>query len=210
MYNKVHNNMDTKLNEIEKKALFFIRNEIMHGNRKPSLRNLMNYLGYRSPRSASLIVYSLMDKGLISRDDTTKEIRVNFLKNIKSKKVNIPLVGAIACGQPILAIENIEAYIPFEVKDDPKKYFFLRAIGNSMNQVGINDGDLVLVKKQQTANNGDKVVALIGDEATIKIFKKRENCIALEPRSTEPIHKPIYVFEDLQIQGVVVDKIKIN
>lgn len=202
------NNVDKKLNNIEKRALFFIRNQIMHGDHKPSLRNLMNYLDYRSPRSASLIVSSLIEKGLISRDDITKEIRINFFKNIKSKKVNIPLVGAIACGQPILAVENIEAYIPYEIKGDPKEYFFLRVIGDSMNKAGIDNGDLVLVKKQQTADPGDKVVALIGDEATVKIYKPDNEKIILEPKSSNPIHKPIYVFEDLQIQGKVVGKIK--
>lgn len=201
--------MEKILSDIEKKALMFIRNEIMHGDRKPSLRILMDYLGYKSPRSASLIISSLIEKGLISRDDVTKEIRVNFFKNVKSKKVNIPLVGAIACGKPILAVENIEAYIPYEVKGDPKEYFFLRAIGDSMNKTGIDDGDIVLVKKQQTADPGDKVVALIEDEATIKIFKKDKDKIILEPRSSNPAHKPIYVFEDLQIQGKVMNVIKI-
>ncbi|MDP2763134.1 MAG: S24 family peptidase, partial [Enterobacteriaceae bacterium] len=129
---------------------------------------------------------------------------------IKSKKANIPLVGAIICGQPILAVENIEAYIPYEVKGNPREYFFLRAIGDSMNKAGIDDGDMVLIKKQQTADPGDKVVALIGNEATIKIFKMDKNKAILEPRSSNPVHKPIYVFEDLQIQGKVVGKIKNN
>jgi len=202
--------MEKILNEIEKKALTFIRNQIMYGDRKPSLRNLMNYLGYKSPRSASLIVSSLIEKGLISRDDITREIRINYFKNIKSKLVNIPLVGAIACGKPILAVENIEAYIPYEVKGDPKEYFFLRAIGDSMDKAGINDGDIVLVKKQQNADPGDKVVALIGDEATIKIFKQDNHKIILEPRSLNPVHKPIYVFGNLQIQGKVIDKINFD
>ena len=76
--------MENTLSDIEKKALTYIRNQIMHGDRKPSLRNLMNYLGYKSPRSASLIVSSLIEKGLISRDDITREIRINYFKNIKS------------------------------------------------------------------------------------------------------------------------------
>ena len=116
----------------------------------------------------------------------------------------------VTCGKPILAVENIEAYIPYEVKGDPKKYFFLRAIGDSMNlsKTKINDGDLVLIKKQSSAESGDEIVALIGDEATIKVFRKGDDCIALEPKSNNPIHKPLYVFEDLQIQGKVVGKIK--
>ena len=138
----------------------------------------------------------------------------NNLENLKKdylkiqKKHNLPLVGMVTCGKPMLAVENIEAYIPYEVKGDPKEYFFLRVIGDSMNKAEIDDGDLVLIKKQTSADLGDKVVALIGDEATIKVFKKGSDCIILEPKSTNPIHKPLYIFEDLQIQGKVVGKIK--
>jgi repressor LexA len=112
-------------------------------------------------------------------------------------------VGNVACGQPILAIQNIEAYIPFEVKGNPKEYFFLRAQGDSMDKAKINDGDLVLIKSQNHAENGEKILALVGDEATIKIYRDEGKCKILEPRSSNPIHKPIYVFEDLQIQGIV-------
>ena len=100
------------------------------------------------------------------------------------------------------------AYIPYHIKGNSKEYFFLRTIGDSMDRAGINDGDFVLVKKQQYAELGDKIVALIGDEATVKIFKKGDNCIILEPKSTNPDHKPLYIFEDLQIQGKVIDIIK--
>ena len=72
-----------------------------------------------------------------------------------------------------------------------------------MNKAGIDDGDLVLVKSQPNAEPGDKVVALIGDDATIKIFKNGKNCIILEPKSYNTKHKPIYIFDDLQIQGIV-------
>ena len=91
-----------------------------------------------------------------------------------------------------------------------KEYFFLHAVGDSMNKADIDDGDIVLVKMQQNADGGEKVVALIGDEATIKIFKNEGNRIVLEPRSTNKTHKPIYVYdpEEFQIQGKVVGKIK--
>ncbi|MCK5460056.1 repressor LexA, partial [Candidatus Parcubacteria bacterium] len=72
----------------------------------------------------------------------------------------------------------------------------------------INDGDLVLIKKQPDADPGDKVVVLIGDEATIKTLKKGDDCVILEPKSTNPMHKPLYIFENLQIQGRVVGKIR--
>ncbi|MCD6556425.1 MAG: repressor LexA [Bacteroidales bacterium] len=200
--------MKNQLNDIEKKALNFIRNKIVHGDLKPTIRNLMKFLGYQSPRSASLIITSLIEKGCLIRDDVTKEIKL--LKFAGDIKKNIPLVGNIACGQPILATQNIEAYIPYDVKGDVNDYFFLRALGDSMDRSGINDGDLVLIKKQQTAESGDQVVALIGGEATIKIFRPEKDKIVLEPKSSNPIHKPIYLFEEIQIQGKVVGILNIN
>lgn len=197
--------MKKMLNNIEKKALGFIRNNIIHGNLKPSVRSLMDYLDYRSPRSASLIINSLIENGFLSRDNKTKELRI--LKKKTELKQNIPLIGTIACGQPILAIENIEAYIPYSIKGNSKDYFFLRAEGDSMNKADIEDGDLLLIKKQNYAENGDKVVALIEDEATVKIYKQDINKIILEPKSTNLIHKPIYLFDDVIIQGKVVDVI---
>ncbi len=125
---------------------------------------------------------------------------------IPTGTVNIPLLGSIACGTPILAIENIESEIPVstDLIKGSNKYFLLRASGNSMNEVGINDGDLVLVKQQSTAENGDFVVAVIDDEATIKEFRKNSDAIVLRPRSTEQKHQPIILTRDFRIQGIVV------
>jgi repressor LexA len=89
-------------------------------------------------------------------------------------------------------------------------YFLLRAKGNSMNEVGITDGDLVLVKQQPTADNGDFVVALIDDDATIKEFRKNNDAIVLKPRSTEQKHQPIILTRDFIIQGIVVATIPFN
>lgn len=201
--------MKNKLNDTEKKALSFIRNSIIHGDLKPSIRSLMGYLGYRSPRSAFLIISSLIKKGFLVRDKETKEIKVIRNEN-KGIKKNIPLVGNITCGQPILAIQNIEAYIPYKVRGSVKDYFFLRAMGDSMNKSGIKDNDIVLIKKQNYAESGDKIVALIGDEATIKVYMKEKDKIVLKPNSTNLNHKPLYIFENLQIQGKVIGVININ
>jgi len=175
----------------------------------PTLKEIKEFLNYKTTSSVQRHTEALKKKGYIVSDKfQSRSLRIK--KNLQQKH-NIPLVGVVACGKPILADENIEAYIPYEIKGDPKNYFFLRAIGDSMNmsKTKINDGDLVLVKKQQTAEIGDEIVALISDEATIKIFKKESDRIVLEPKSSNPIHKPLYVFEDLQIQGKVIDKIKI-
>jgi len=173
----------------------------------PTLGEIRDYLGYKNTSSVQRHTDALKKKGYFVLDKfQSRSLKV---KKFLQKKHNIPLVGSVACGQPMLAIENIEAYIPYEVQGDPSDYFFLRAVGDSMNKSNIYDGTLVLIKKESEVGQGDEVVALIGDEATIKIFKREKGKVVLEPNSTNPIHKPLYIFEDLQIQGKVIDKIKI-
>lgn len=172
----------------------------------PTLNEIKDFLKYKTISSVQRHTEALKKKGYLTADK--HQARNLKIKKTFQKKFSIPLVGMVTCGKPILAIENIEAYIPYDIKGNPADYFFLRAIGDSMNKADIKDGDLVLIKKQASAEPGDRVVALIGEEATIKIFTKGKNCVILEPRSTNKIHKPIYVFEDLQIQGKVIDKIK--
>lgn len=196
-----------ELTSKQKEVLSAINELTAKNGYSPALREIKEYLKYNSISAVQRHTDALKKKGFLSSDKYQQ--RNLKVKKLFQKKQNIPLVGMVTCGKPILAIENIEAYIPYEVKGDPKDYFFLRAIGDSMNQAGIDDGDLVLIKKQPDADMGDQVVALIGDEATIKVLKKGDDCIILEPKSTNPIHKPLYIFEDLQIQGKVVDKIKI-
>ena len=122
-----------------------------------------------------------------------------------AKTVNVPLVGSVPCGTPVFAEENIEGVFPVSTKlaRKPHRYFLLRAIGDSMNQKGIQDGNLVLVRQQQSAENGDRVVALIDEEATIKEFHRTSNAIILRPRSTNKRHHPIILTDDFQVLGVV-------
>ena len=123
--------------------------------------------------------------------------------------VKVPVVGSAACGAPMLAEENIEEMMPVSRKlaSPPHKYYMLRAKGDSMNQAGINDGDLVLVRQQSAARHGDIVVALIDGEATIKEFNTTGSSVVLRPRSTNPVHKPIILTRDFMVQGVVVTTI---
>lgn len=123
-----------------------------------------------------------------------------------SHTIEIPVVGQAACGIPILAEENIESTIPVskKVAVPPYKYFFLRAKGDSMNTAGINDGDMVLVRQQNTARPKDIIVALIDDEATIKEYNPTGDMVLLKPKSTNPVHKPIVLTRDFSIQGVVI------
>ncbi len=190
----------------QKEVLLAINELTAKNGYSPALREIQEYLKYNSISAVQRHTDALKKKGFLSSE---KHQQRNLkVKKTLQKKHNIPLVGMVTCGKPMLAVENIEAYIPYEVKGDPKEYFFLRAIGDSMNKAGINDGDLVLIKKQPDADPGDKVVVLIGDEATIKTLKKGDDCVILEPKSTNPMHKPLYIFENLQIQGRVVGKIR--
>ena len=124
----------------------------------------------------------------------------------KYPTIEVPLVGTCSCGTPLLAEENIEEMIPVSTKiaKPPYRYFILRASGDSMNRAGINGGDLVLVRQQMTANNGDNVVALIDNEATIKEMQISDKEIILKPKSTSKQHKPIILSRDFRIQGVVI------
>ncbi|MBF0522229.1 MAG: repressor LexA [Candidatus Omnitrophica bacterium] len=195
----------------ELEAIREIRNSLMHVGRIPSMRELMSSLGYRSPRSASLIVDKLMKKGVLRRKE---DGNLQFIKSLgddttRAQTVDVPLVGRVACGAPMLAEENIQAQIPVSVKlaKPPHRYFLIQARGDSMNQKGINDGDLVLVRQQTTAKSGDTVVALIDDEAMIKEFLIGGETYVLRPRSSNKQHRPIVLTNDFQVQGVVVTTI---
>lgn len=180
----------------------------MHRGHMPSIRKMGRELGYKSPRSASMIVEKLLDKGVLDRKDdgSLKFIEVGINDRYRADTVEIPLVGTVVCGTPVFAEENIEAMISVSTKlaKSPYKYFLLRANGDSMNKKGINDSDLVLIRQQATANNGNIVVALIDGEATIKEFKSLGGVIALIPRSKNKKYKPMYLEKDFKIQGTVV------
>ena len=185
------------LSEKEILALKMIRNALMHGGRAPSVREVMKELGYKSPHELQV---------LKRRNDGRLQIIGDIEPNeAHARTIAIPLVGSVPCGQPLLAEENVEMMIPIStaLARPPHQYFLLRAIGDSMDEKGIKSGDLVLVRQQPDAENGQSVVALIDDEATIKELHK----YALKPRSSNPAHKPIVLHDDFQVQGVVVTTI---
>jgi len=204
----------TNLIENEIKALNFIRNKIVHEGKSPSIRDLGAYLGYKSPRSPSLLIDSLEKKGWLVREGR----RLRIIKKIKNQKdnvrtIDVPLVGSVTCGPLVVAEENIETYIPISesIAKKGNKYFLLKAKGDSMNKVGIEDGNLLLVRQQNTAENGERVVALVNDETTVKEFYKENGFVVLKPKSTNPKHQPIIVTDNFSIQGVVKEVLpKIN
>ncbi|KAF0145416.1 MAG: LexA repressor [Nitrospirae bacterium] len=203
--------MNVQLNQKQSDAVRCMRNWLMHKGEIPSVRELMAALRYKSPRSAALIIEELIQKGILRKRSNGD---LQLIKDIDAdsahaRTVDIPLVGMVTCGMPILAQENIEGYIPVSVSlaKSGNKYFLVRAKGDSMNKAGINDGDLILVRQQSAAQNGDIVVALIDDEATVKEFQHTKNCVVLMPRSNNKNHKPIILTENFQVQGVAVTTI---
>jgi repressor LexA len=197
-----------QLSEREFEALRYLRNAIVHSGYSPSVRELAEVLGYKSPRTALLVLYSLIERGMIMRrPDGTLQLKRDLpAASDRARTVEVPLVGNVACGAPLLAEENVEAYIPVSTSlaKPGGRYFLLRAIGDSMNRAGIEDGDLVLVRQQSTAESGNRVVALIDDEATIKEFHRDKDVVVLRARSTTKTHQPIVLSTDFIIQGVVI------
>lgn len=190
-----------------KEALKHLRSFIMHHGRMPSTRELMKEMNYKSPLSPMLLLNELAASGFLEKKtDGGYTLVKDLIEGESARTVAVPLVGTVTCGAPILAQENIEAMIAVSTRlaKPGYKYFLLRAKGDSMNQAGIDDGDLILVKQQPIANNGEKVVALIDDEATVKEFQKRGDVVALLPKSSNPKHKPIILEYEFQVQGIVV------
>jgi repressor LexA len=207
--------MFNRLSKRELQALKTIRKYLLDFSKMPSVRELMRELNYKSPRSASVIINDLKEKGiLIKKTDGSFKLNEFDVKEdfgTREQTVKIPLLGDVACGLPIFAEENIEAEVPVSIKLLKKgyRYFLLRAKGDSMNKAGINDGDLVLIRQQQHAENGDQVVALIDDEATIKEYHHKGSLIVLKPRSDNKKYQPIILSNEFKIQGVVETVISI-
>lgn len=197
--------MTNNLSDKDKKAFALIRNKIIHYGESPTLREINEVTGGKSPRSASLVIDRLVESGLIKKSGRNL-ILANTYSESSVSTIDIPLVGSVACGTPIFAEENIQTYIPISTRMAQKgsTYFLLRASGDSMDQAGINSGDLLLIRQQDSAENGDKVVALINDEATVKVFEKTRDAVILRPKSKNKNHKPIILTDNCMIQGVVV------
>lgn len=194
--------LTSKQNEVLKK----IKELSRKNGSPPTLDQLRIALDYSRTSSVQRHTDALKTKGYL---DQSRKLEIISSAN----KVQIPLMGNISCGQPILATENIEAYICCDstiVNGAAENYFFLRAIGDSMNNTSINgkvvnEGDFVLCKKQTCATNGDRIIALVEDEATLKRLEYKKDLVVLYPESTNPLNKPIYLFDDIQIQGIACD-----
>lgn len=199
------------LTERQRQVLQFIKDEIRLKGYPPSVREIGEAIGLSSSSTVHGHMARLEEKGYIRRDPT-KPRAIEVLDEPggipRKRTVNVPVVGKVTAGQPILAYENIEDHFPLPadfVNADSSELFFLSVQGDSMIEAGILNGDYVLVRRQQQATNGDIIVALIEDEATVKRFFKEDGHIRLQPenRFMEPIIVP-----DVQILGKVVGLIR--
>ena len=177
----------------------------------PSVRDIGLAVNLKSTSSVHSHLETLEKNGYIRRDPTkprTIEIIDDNFNLTRREMVNVPVIGQVAAGQPLLAVENITGYFPIPAEYLPnEETFMLNVKGNSMINAGINDGDQIIVAKRPVANNGDIVVALVNDSATVKRFYKEDDCIRLQPENDtmEPI-----IVDDCDILGKVIGLLRLN
>lgn len=192
-----------KISQIQQKIFDFIKNVIDERGIAPSVREIGQAMGLSSTSSVQYHLNALENAGYIQRDANLK--RTLRLADTMPKATHIPLVGTVTAGQPILAVESIEDYIPVPISRGGKNMFALRVRGDSMINAAILDGDIVIIEQQSVANNGDIVVALIDDEATVKRFYKENGHFRLQPENDS--YDPIIV-DSLTILGKVATVIR--
>ena len=193
-----------KISDKQREILDYIKTEILNKGYPPTVRDICEAVKLKSTSSVHSHLETLEKNGYIRRDPTKPraiEIVDDHFNLTRREVVNVPKIGRVAAGQPILAVENIESYFPIPAEFMPNaESFMLRVQGESMINAGILDGDNILVEKCDTAHNGEMVVALVDDSATVKTFYKEGDHIRLQPENDfmDPIIVP-----DCKILGKV-------
>ena len=194
-----------RISNKQKEILEYLKSQIINKGYPPAVREICEAVRLKSTSSVHSHLETLEKNGYIRRDPSKPraiEIIDDEFNLTRRDLVNVPIIGTITAGQPILAVENIEGYFPIPAEGMPnEETFMLKVKGESMINAGIFNGDKVLVQKQSHAKNGDYVVALIEDEVTVKTFYKENGYYRLQPENDtmEPIIVP-----DLNIQGKVI------
>ena len=194
-----------KITDKQREILEYIKEMILKKGYPPAVREICEAVHLKSTSSVHSHLESLEKNGYIRRDPTkprTIEILDDDFALTRRELVNVPVIGTVAAGVPILAEQNIEDYLPIPAEILPnKEVFMLKVKGNSMIEAGIYNGDKVIVAKQPNAENGDKVVALVDDSATVKTFYKENGHIRLQPEnsSMDPI-----ILDQVEILGKVI------
>ena len=196
--------MAGKITQKQQGILDYIKDEILSKGYTPAVREICEAVNLKSTSSVHSHLETLEKNGYIRRDPTKPraiEICDDSFQMVRTEMVSMPVVGQVAAGQPILAQQNIDSYFPIPADRVPRgESFILNVKGDSMINAGIFNGDQILVNVCNTANNGDIVVALIDDSATVKTFYKEDGHIRLQPENDtmDPI-----IVEDCQILGKV-------
>ncbi len=194
-----------KITDKQREILEYIKEMILKKGYPPAVREICEAVHLKSTSSVHSHLESLEKNGYIRRDPTkprTIEILDDDFALTRRELVNVPVIGTVAAGTPILAEQNIEDYLPIPAEILPnKEVFMLKVKGNSMIEAGIYNGDKVIVAKQPDAENGDKVVALVDDSATVKTFYKENGRFRLQPEnsSMDPI-----ILDQVEILGKVI------
>ena len=193
-----------KISAKQLEILEYIKSQILDRGFPPAVRDICEAVNLKSTSSVHSHLETLEKNGYIRRDPTKPraiEILDDSFNLMRREMVNVPIIGRVAAGEPILAEQNIENYFPIPVEMLPNEQtFMLRVKGESMINAGILDGGQIIVKQQETARNGEIVVALIEDSATVKRFYKEKGYYRLQPENDalEPI-----LVDQVQILGVV-------
>ncbi|MFP3155478.1 transcriptional repressor LexA [Lachnospiraceae bacterium ZAX-1] len=176
-----------KISDKQREILEYIKEEILNRGYPPAVRDICEAVHLKSTSSVHSHLETLEKNGYIRRDPTKPraiEIIDDNFNLVRREVVNVPLIGKVAAGVPLFAVENIENYLPIPSEYMPnKEAFTLLVQGESMVNAGIFDGDYILVQKQSSAVNGDMVVALLDDSATVKTFYKENDHIRLQPEN---------------------------
>jgi len=200
-----------KLTAKQEEILNFIKQEILTKGYPPSVREIGEAVSLKSTSSVHAHLESLEKKGYIRKDPTkprTIEVVDDSFNLLRSEVISLPIIGKVAAGVPLLAEENIQGYFPVAAEFIHKGEFFVLTVqGNSMINIGIYDGDYIIVESKSTANNGEIVVAIVEDDdsmeasATVKTFYREDDYIRLQPENDtmEPI-----IVNDCEIIGKVI------
>lgn len=199
------------LNEKEQRIFDYIKENITKNGYAPSIRDICNDLKINSTSTVHTYLEKLDKKGYIQKENgKSRTLRIDGVKGgtYASSKAVVPIIGRVTAGVPILAVENHDGYVtyPFDKRGSANRQLFaLRVTGTSMIDAGILDGDIVIVERTPSAENGDIVVALIDDEATVKTFYKENGHFRLQPqnKAMDPI-----VVDSLTVLGKVIGNIR--
>jgi len=197
-----------KLTERQKVFLEYVSRYMNDWGRSPSFKDICSHFGFTSYNTVTTYLKTLERKGYIRLPNKKNQKRaIEVISPVETRRLEFPLLGKVAAGKPIEAVEKVDAIEVPPSMIGQGDHFVLQVKGNSMKEDGILDGDFIVVRKQPTADNGQTVVALINNEATVKKYYKQENYVELRPAHTGM--EPIIIKEgDLRIEGRVVGVIR--